>query len=318
MLMCCNAKRIKTGESPNRSKSKPKQRSSEICPKFTKERWIEIMKKSFEDQGYAELSYNLRHNFPLNLRCQVWFWLTEKARIKNLLYQKLQFESPSEQQILKDLHRSFRSKSNFKRLSGSSDSSKSEQNSQPQKIDQEKLDKLKRILIAYSNLDKEVKYVQGMNFIASSILEQLEQEELCFIILNHILNIQNYRKVFLMDMTILEIIDKRIQFEVPLIYNKMQEFKVKPQYCFDSYIFSLFQLVRKELALRILDIFLYEKESILQTVIIQLLKMQQVEILKCQDQDEMIIYMRNDLIEDALDKLDDGKDYLSQLLSIHL
>lgn len=47
--MCCNSKRIKTGESPNRSKSKPKQRNSEICPKFTKERWIEIMKRSFED-----------------------------------------------------------------------------------------------------------------------------------------------------------------------------------------------------------------------------------------------------------------------------
>ncbi|CAK75621.1 unnamed protein product (macronuclear) [Paramecium tetraurelia] len=318
MLMCCNSKRLKTGESPNRSKSKPKQRNSEICPMFTKERWIEIMKRSFEDQGYSELSYNLRHNFPLELRCQVWFWLTEKARIKSCLYQKLQFESPSEQQILKDLHRSFRSKRNTKRISGSSDSSQPDKNQEQGKVDQQKLDKLKRILIAYSNLDKEVKYVQGMNFIASSILEQLEQEELCFIILNHILNIQNYRKVFLMDMTILEIIDKRIQFEVPLIYNKMQELKVKPQYCFDTYIFSLFQLVRKELAHRIIDIFLFEKESILQTVIIQLLKMQQVEILKCQDQDEMIIYIRNDLIEDALDKLDDGKDYLSQLLSIHL
>ncbi|CAD8066846.1 unnamed protein product [Paramecium sonneborni] len=318
MLMCCKAKRIKTGESPKRSKSKPKQRTSEICPKFTKERWIEIMKGSFEDQGYSELSYNLRHNFPLDLRCQVWFWLTEKARIKNLLYQKLQFESPSEQYILKDLHKSFRSKSNSKRLSGSSDSSQSDTNFESDKVDQEKLDKLKRILIAYSNLDKEVKYVYGMNFIASSILEQLQQEELCFIILNHILNIQNYRKVFLMDMTILEIIEKRIQFEVPLIYYKMQELKVEPQYCFDSYIFSLFQLVRKELALRILDIFLFEKESILQTVIIQLLKIQQVEILKCQDQNEMIVYIKNDLIEDALDKLDDGKDYLSQLLSIHL
>ncbi|CAD8059688.1 unnamed protein product [Paramecium primaurelia] len=318
MLMCCNAKRIKTGESPHRSKSKPKQRSSEICPKFTKERWIEILKGSSEDQGYSELSYNLRHNFPLDLRCQVWIWLTEKARIKNVLYQKLQYETPSEQHIINDLNGSFRQKGNSKRFSGSSDSSLSDKNSELEKVDQEKLDKLKRILIAYSNLDKEVKYVKGMNFIASSILQQLEQEELSFIILNHILNIQNYRKVFLMDMTILEIIDKRIQFEVPLIYYKMQELKVKPQDCFDSYIFSLFQLVRKELALRIIDIFLYEKESILQTVIIQLLKMQQVEILRCQDQDDMINYIRNDLIEDALDKLDDGKDYLSQLLSIHL
>lgn len=49
MLICCNNKRIKTGDSPNRSKSKPKQRNSEICPKFSKDKWLEIMKVSFEN-----------------------------------------------------------------------------------------------------------------------------------------------------------------------------------------------------------------------------------------------------------------------------
>lgn len=35
------------------------------------------------------------------------------------------------------------------------------------------------------------------------------------------------------------------------------------------------------------------------------------EICSQQDQDELIMYLRNEMIEDALDKLDDREDYLS-------
>lgn len=48
------------------------------------------MKGPIDKQGYSELSHNLRHNFPINLRSQIWLWLTEKGRVSHLhLYKKL-------------------------------------------------------------------------------------------------------------------------------------------------------------------------------------------------------------------------------------
>lgn len=46
-------------------------------------------------------------------------------------------------------------------------------------------------------------------------------------------------------------------------------------------------------------------------MLIKLLQLQTAEICRCSDSDSLIIYLRKELIEDSLDKLDDREDYLS-------
>lgn len=55
-------------------------------------------------------------------------------------------------------------------------------------------------------------------------------------------------------------LDKRIAHEVPAVHQLMKEFKVTSQMCFDYLFFSAFQLCRKDLAVRVMDVFLIEKE----------------------------------------------------------
>ena len=56
---------------------------------------------------------------------------------------------------------------------------------------------LKQVLEEYAHIDEEVGYVQGMNFVAATLIYHTGNVEDSLRILNHIMKVSGYRKLFL-------------------------------------------------------------------------------------------------------------------------
>mmetsp|Transcript_20045 Transcript_20045/g.17732 ORF Transcript_20045/g.17732 Transcript_20045/m.17732 type:complete len:105 (-) Transcript_20045:406-720(-) len=91
------------------------------------------------------------------------------------MYQKLAEMQPDKEattQIHKDLHRT-----NAKEMS------------------EENVETLKNILYAYANMDPEVGYSQGMNFLVFTMMKNIDDEELVFWCLYDIMYNKNWRLI---------------------------------------------------------------------------------------------------------------------------
>ena len=88
-------------------------------------------------------------------------------------------------------------------------------------------DMLFNILIAYANLDTEVGYVQGMNYVSAMLLMHIQDEEKVFWCLTHLLHRQNYRSIYMEEMPklmdLIEIIEKKMKKEYAHIYKHLYE-----------------------------------------------------------------------------------------------
>lgn len=114
---------------------------------------------------------------------------------------------------------------------------------------------LYNILHAYANYDKEIGYIQGMNFIVGNILLNTDQEiyeypemsigkskipiieEICFWIFIYICFEKNqrevYKKGFVYVLQQVKFLEKRIVNELPEVWENMQKYEVQVQPCFD-------------------------------------------------------------------------------------
>jgi len=129
---------------------------------YTPQEWKEVMNDNDTNTRNKERIYSsLYHGYPKEMRREIWIYLAEIKRIKEkfagkgVTYQSLKAQECPQghvDRIRKDIIRSFSEHEFF------------------MENKQEKLRCIQNILEAYANLDPDVGYTQGMNFMVGMLL----------------------------------------------------------------------------------------------------------------------------------------------------
>ncbi|KAL4466571.1 hypothetical protein ABPG73_015142 [Tetrahymena malaccensis] len=279
---------------------------------LSSDEWKQIVaKKSLEEFQNQRIQFSLLKGIPYDVRKDVWLILSNveelKMQHKTFNYEVMsKTESPSDRLILKDLNRTF-SDMRFFQIYDKHDKT------------YEGREKLLRVLRAYSHFDQEIGYTQGMNFIAASLLIHLnpdnekdlevefinkEYEENTFWILVHIMKIKNWRILFL-DGTpgihqMIKILDQKMKEYIPKIYQHIADVGLESYSCFSQYFFTiLLYNAPKTVQKRILDLFLFEGEQILYSVIIKMLTLCSDIILSIYDMQKMMEFFKKGILEEC-------------------
>ncbi|CDW78116.1 usp6 n-terminal-like protein [Stylonychia lemnae] len=191
------------------------------------------------------------------------------------------------------------------------------------------------VLVAYSISDSKLGYTQGntyaffnnlgMNYIAGLFYMIFQDEYESFIALNYIMNVLNWRCVYLDNTPKLQnlmlIVQKKVYNECPKIYAHMQEYNVKNRFpkiiqILPSTVYSQIFITlglyncKIEHAMSIVDLFLLEGEKALFKLIINCMKLKQKKILSFNqdfvilisqfNSQELTIYLQRDLLSECL------------------
>ncbi|EPB78677.1 TBC domain protein [Ancylostoma ceylanicum] len=138
---------------------------SKDCPEELMKQWTECIEEWKKNEGGekpAIVSSLILNGIPDVLRGEVWRLLAKvhlDPELVNTYHLLLGKDCPSEQVILRDIHRTFPAHENFKEAGGEG---------------QESLYKISK---AYSLYDEEVSYCQGLSFLAASLLLHVDRIE---------------------------------------------------------------------------------------------------------------------------------------------
>lgn len=138
---------------------------SKDCPEELMKQWTACIEewRTNEEGARPTIVSSLIHNgVPDVLRGEVWRLLAKvhlDPELVNTYHLLLGKDCPSEQVILRDIHRTFPAHENFKEAGGGG---------------QESLYKISK---AYSLYDEEVSYCQGLSFLAASLLLHMNEEQ---------------------------------------------------------------------------------------------------------------------------------------------
>lgn len=167
---------------------------------------------------------SLLNGIPPELRGHIWCMLCRSQREKDMhgegMYIKLKDPSIANAEdvhrIKKDVNRTFNNYPDYKPLEGHIDW-RSEEAQQM----------LFNILVAYSNYDSRIGYVQGINYIVGLLLMSVEDEEQVFWCLLYIMNRKNWRCVYQHDMSklheLLNTTEQKLAMEYPALLEHLQE-----------------------------------------------------------------------------------------------
>lgn len=165
---------------------------------------------------------------------------------------------------------------------------------------------LNNILLAYSNFDREVNYVQGNNYIVNVLLSNLNSEKATFWIYVQIMEEKNWRDLFVETLPklnrLLDVLRKKLLEKEPeildYIENKFEDDIFSAM--FSHYFISIFSYnVPLEYANRIFDFFWLMEEKIIIDSLIHLLNINKKKILKM-ELEELIPYIRGELVSDTI------------------
>jgi TBC1 domain family protein 1 len=165
------------------------------------------------------------------------------------------------------------------------------------------------VLKAYSVIDEDVKYCQGMNFIVFLFLENLDRdEERAFWLLVAMMNHLKWRKLYKLDtpklMKLLGRLKKKMIKEVEDVYMHLAQQELPVEGVFAPYFLTLFLYSTPiNIAERIIDCFLYRGEEFILEMTIRMLKMKRTKILKFQSEHgcsyELQMYLSKQIVEDC-------------------
>lgn len=238
------------------------------------------------------LQYSLRYGFDSSeiekdkLRPYVWFNLSSadilksnyppgfyKKACNNKSKNKTEKELLVENSILKDIERTY---FDNKELSCNNSNT----------------DELFRVLKAYSILDEEVGYCQGINFLALRLLNVIKDEELSFWVLVSLMKDKDWRNNYINGLPKLEKDIKELQCiiknSLPKLYNHFQNESLVYIGVFSSYFTTLFSYnVCNSYSIRIWDMFFVFNKKIIIEALLKILRLCQNELLLL-DQDVRI------------------------------
>ena len=252
------------------------------------QRW-DFIRRSRRDK----LKSRVRKGIPDGLRGKVWYDLSEaeetKAKYPDGHYEALLAlpgNEDVEDQIRRDLARTFPNHILFRQLEGQ--------------------DRLFRVLKAYSELDPEVGYIQGMSFITAMLLTYMNEER-SFWVLVKIIQRDGMRDFYLPGMIRAHIafyqVDELMRSYVPAVHTHFQRIHMTPfLFCPAWFMTVCTHQFPVESVVRIMDCFLSEGLKVIFRVTLAVVKIGQKQLVQT-DITKALALMRSLPNEIPADKL---------------
>ncbi|XP_066597753.1 TBC1 domain family member 4 isoform X2 [Prorops nasuta] len=237
------------------------------------------------------LLHAIKQGVPKGKRGEVWQFLAEQFCLKqppidthdfpnyNTSYDLLLKQLTSQQHaILIDLGRTFPNHPYFSSALG------------PGQL------ALFNLLKAYSLLDHEVGYCQGLSFVAGVLLLHMAEDQ-AFFLLRHLMFRRGLRKLYLPDMAALQLhlyqLSRLIHDRLPSIYKHFDKYEVSPTLYAAPWLLTLFaSQFPLGFVTRVFDLLFLESSEVLFRVALALLEDHQEQLLKCDSFEEIMEYLK--------------------------
>ncbi|OXU18060.1 hypothetical protein TSAR_005564, partial [Trichomalopsis sarcophagae] len=161
------------------------------------------------------------------------------------------------------------------------------------------------LLKAYSLLDHEVGYCQGLSFVAGVLLLHMS-EDLAFFLLRHLMFRRGLRKLYLPDMAALQLhlyqLSRLLHDRLPAIYNHFDKHEVSPTLYAAPWLLTLFaSQFPLGFVTRVFDLLFLESSEVIFRVALALLEEHQDQLLCCDSFEEIMEYLKTKV--PAVDKV---------------
>ncbi|XP_016911320.1 TBC1 domain family member 1 isoform X2 [Apis cerana] len=152
------------------------------------------------------------------------------------------------------------------------------------------------LLKAYSLLDHEVGYCQGLSFVAGVLLLHMSEDQ-AFFLLRHLMFRRGLRKLYLPDMAALQLylyqLSRLLHDRLALIYNHFDKHEVSPTLYAAPWLLTLFaSQFPLGFVTRVFDLLFLESTEVLFRVSMALLQEHQDQLLKCDSFEEIMEYLK--------------------------
>ncbi|XP_030223759.1 TBC1 domain family member 2A [Gadus morhua] len=254
-------------------------------------RWSQFLaSRSDGDFGQSpELKNLLRAGVPREFRQRVWRWIVRARtltlreqhphRYQQLCEKSLTSPHPASRQILLDLHRTLTTNKHFSAPSSPA------------------LQKLQRILLAFSWQNPTIGYCQGLNRLAAVSLLVLQDEEDAFwclvAVVEVIMPLDYYTKNLVASQADQRVLKDFMAEKLPRLAAHLEEHAVDVSLVtFNWFLVCFVESLPSDLLLRVWDAFLYEGTKVLFRYALALFKYKEEDILKIHDNVEIYQYLR--------------------------
>ncbi|KZC11928.1 PREDICTED: TBC1 domain family member 1 [Dufourea novaeangliae] len=152
------------------------------------------------------------------------------------------------------------------------------------------------LLKAYSLLDHEVGYCQGLSFVAGVLLLHMSEDQ-AFFLLRHLMFRRGLRKLYLPDMAALQLylyqLSRLLHDRLPAIYNHFDKHEVSPTLYAAPWLLTLFaSQFPLGFVTRVFDLLFLESTEVLFRVSMALLEEHQEQLLQCDSFEEIMEYLK--------------------------
>ncbi|CAI9565189.1 unnamed protein product, partial [Staurois parvus] len=252
----------------------------EVVDKPLRMKW-----NSIEELNHSmELKNLARSGIPPEHRKRVWKWLTaQRIHIRSHHYADLQIkcessQHPASQQIELDIHRTLTNNKHFSCPTS------------------DFIQKLRRVLLAYSWQNPTIGYCQGLNRLAAIALLVLEDEESAFYCLVDIVENIMPPEYYSNNLTGSQV-DQRVfkdffSEKLPRLTAHFQQYKIDLSLITYNWFLVVFvDSLVSDILLRVWDAFLYEGTKVIFRYALAIFKYNEEEILKLNDEMEIYQYL---------------------------
>ncbi|XP_014210868.1 TBC1 domain family member 4 isoform X2 [Copidosoma floridanum] len=161
------------------------------------------------------------------------------------------------------------------------------------------------LLKAYSLLDHEVGYCQGLSFVAGVLLLHMSEDQ-AFFLLRHLMFRRGLRKLYLPDMAALQLhlyqLSRLLHDRLPAIYNHFDKHEVSPTLYAAPWLLTLFaSQFPLGFVTRVFDLLFLESSEVIFRVALALLEEHQDPLMKCDSFEEIMEYLKTKV--PAVDKV---------------
>uniref|UniRef100_A0A4X1VDB4 TBC1 domain family member 4 n=1 Tax=Sus scrofa TaxID=9823 RepID=A0A4X1VDB4_PIG len=239
-----------------------------------------------------DIHTSLKEGVPKSRRGEIWQFLALQYRLRHRLPNKHQPPDTSYKELLKqltaqqhailvDLGRTFPTHPYFSAQLGAGQLS------------------LFNLLKAYSLLDKEVGYCQGISFVAGVLLLHMSEEQ-AFEMLKFLMYDLGFRKQYRPDMMSLQIqmyqLSRLLHDYHRALYNHLEENEISPSLYAAPWFLTLFaSQFPLGFVARVFDIIFLQGTEVIFKVALSLLSNQETLIMECENFENIVEFLKNTL-----------------------
>ncbi|XP_021571190.1 TBC1 domain family member 4 isoform X2 [Carlito syrichta] len=239
-----------------------------------------------------DIHTSLKEGVPKSRRGEIWQFLALQYRLRHRLPNKQQPPDTSYKELLKqltaqqhailvDLGRTFPTHPYFSVQLGSGQLS------------------LFNLLKAYSLLDKEVGYCQGISFVAGVLLLHMSEEQ-AFEMLKFLMYDLGFRKQYRPDMMSLQIqmyqLSRLLHDYHRDLYNHLEENEISPSLYAAPWFLTLFaSQFSLGFVARVFDLIFLQGTEVIFKVALSLLSSQETLIMECENFENIVEFLKNTL-----------------------